>query len=101
MQQICVAYIVDLVQVLKILIALIGGEKALTRRPIKFAFNTYNNSLFRRYIHIEVKHFTPSVRGHDVMLEKMESLLRINHKPFQLPTRASNRDLDEDEPWDT
>ena len=97
------AYIVDLAHVLKILFALIAGnsEKKLTRRPIKIAFNLYNESEFRRYVHTEVKKFTQSVGGRDVILERIESLVRRDNGLSQLSMPISSADLDEDEPWHT
>ncbi|KAL4072053.1 hypothetical protein J3A83DRAFT_4092343 [Scleroderma citrinum] len=102
-QQIFMAYIVDLAHVLKVLFALIAGnsEKKLTRRPIKIAFNTYNDSQFRQQVHAEVKNFTPTAEGRDVSLEKIEDLVRSDNGPTQLPTRDSGVDLDEDEAWHT
>ncbi|KAL4065567.1 hypothetical protein V8B97DRAFT_1151528 [Scleroderma yunnanense] len=82
-QQIFMAYIVDLAHVLKI------------------AFNTYNDSQFRQQVHAEVKNFTPTAEGRDVSLEKIEDLVRSDNGPTQLPTRDSGVDLDEDEAWHT
>ncbi|KAL4072052.1 hypothetical protein J3A83DRAFT_4372032 [Scleroderma citrinum] len=101
-QQIFMAYIVDLAHVLKTLFTFTAGtnEKRLTRRPIKASFNTYNSSQFRRYVHIEVKVIS-NAGNRDVVLEKIESLVRADNGLTPSLPRVTNVEFDEDEAWHT
>lgn len=95
------AYIVDLTNVLKLLFHLVANDKKkLTRRQIKLAYRNYYESQPWNNVHNSVKDLPVNgVPGRDVILEKMESLIRsdVGLTLSGLPLA----DLEQDEEWHT
>lgn len=99
------AYIVDLTHVLEILFSLTAGMwvKELTRTAIKLAYKAYYESHWITHNHMDVRYFQPSVTGHDVVLEKIISMISSDDREARVSEaleRMPSVDLEEDEEWE-
>ncbi|KAG6336076.1 hypothetical protein ID866_3002 [Astraeus odoratus] len=102
-QEVLTAYIVDLTHVLKTLFTLTtrNSEKALTRKSIKTAFKLYHQSALRSNVHANLKNPDGVIAGRDVILEKIESLVKCDDGLIARPAAIPTAELDQDEPWHT
>jgi hypothetical protein len=101
------AYIVDFTIIMQVIFGLVDNARLhLSRRLIKLAFTTYNNSRERIQVHIAIRDHVKLARRTDRDAALAEMLRLI--KDFQMKTEHMEKlqlavegyDNDEDEPWD-
>ena len=111
MQQIFMAFIVDLTHIMELLFILTSRAdyNRLTRRAIKLAYSTYYDSGTRKRAHAKIQTYR-DVDGRDAALEMIESLIEPERsggsdttdcyaKVGELVQDISKLNLDQEEEW--
>lgn len=72
------AYIADLIYVMKILFIL-APQGSITSQDVALAVNIYEKSTYRNRVHLEIRDFSVTLilpGGRDAVMEKIEELIR-------------------------